>query len=378
MEAIEEYLNTGPWNGRKLRKEMKRVGFCLSGSKALWCTLGLAGSLMLWRDRLQKSDWDFYTDGTVKSIGDTIESLESLGVEFQTLLGSFNARIERSIRQGQLLIGVVDLSMFYRHWIELQSDRDYNDHPLVDTLFAQLGESYLEPLRNPNRCRYQRKLIDFSTETSLLVYIDMSQRLSAPDDERHSLLGRDLKHTSYSNLGLTVIEGLGQGGIPIQVIAKANQTAEAVIMQFHSSIVQCFVGGNGAAHLYGNLAAKSQSYFWHENRQSPVKARQAKEKYERRGFRYIRHPSGNPQALKMRALSDNEAIRTPASAKPSQKCVPPLDLEWLECAGRTKLTNPRRLPLTEEQPNRHFWRHVNSLYYSSQIRTQERRASRIL
>jgi hypothetical protein len=34
MEAIENFLDTGPWDGKEFRMEMVKAGFCVSGSKA--------------------------------------------------------------------------------------------------------------------------------------------------------------------------------------------------------------------------------------------------------------------------------------------------------------------------------------------------------
>jgi len=149
-----------------------------------------------------------------------------------------------------------------------------------------------------------------------------------------------------------------------------------VIMEFHSSAVQCAIAGQYAVHFYGKLARLKKSYFWDQNSQSPTKALQAKRKYEDRGYSYVESPLSTSirgrqshRNFGVRKLTDSHAICTPAQPEPSQDSVPPLDLEWLEYAGCTRLTNPRILPLSPTQPKEHFWLYVNSLPYSHQIST---------
>jgi hypothetical protein len=89
---------------------------------------------------LQKSDWDIYTNGTVKSLNATIRSLVRLGVKFNSLLVKFEERIETS--NGVLNIGMNELAMLHRHWNKVgHLHRNY--HSRVNVLFGTLPNEYL-------------------------------------------------------------------------------------------------------------------------------------------------------------------------------------------------------------------------------------------
>lgn len=365
MEAIEDYLNTGPWDGREFREEMVKAGFCVSGSRAL--AFIMKGSGMHLHQKLQNSDWDIYTDGTVQSLNATIESLERLGVKFNSLLVEFDERIETSC--GVLHIGMNELAMLHRHWKEAGRLHP-GSHPRVNVLFETLSVWYSRPSSDPIRSSPRSYTIVFSKAEVVLLTIHTSKGYRSKDTKRKQ------GSKTYKDLGLTVVEGRAKQDVLVQVIAKPDQPVESVIMEFHSSAVQCAIGGHYAVHFYGKLARLKKSQFWHQNSQSPAKAVQAKRKYEDHGYSYVESPlstsAGGRQShrnFEVRKLTDNHAICTPAQPEPSQDSVPPLDLEWLEYAGCTRLTNPRKLPLSPTQPKEHFWLYVNSLPYSHQIST---------
>jgi hypothetical protein len=353
MEAIEDFLNTGPWDGKEFRMEMDDNGFCVSGSQA-WA--------FFTHQHLRKSDWDIYTDGTVESLNATIESLERLGVKFNSLLVNFEERIESSY--GVLNMGMNELAMLHRHWGKV-GNLHRNDHSRVNVLFETLPDEYLRPSSDPINSSRRTHRIVFSKAESLLLTIHGRKGYQDKTTDR--------KHGSkaYKGLGLTVVEGKAKQDILVQVIAKPDQPVESVIAEFHSSAVQCVITGRWAGHFYGELTAQMMSYFWYENSQSPKKARGAKAKYEERGVIYIKSPlstltgCGEGHA----GFTDNHATCIPAKPDPSESSVPPLDLEWTEHAGRTRLTNPRMLELSPTEPKEHFWLYVNSLPYTHRIST---------
>lgn len=310
------------------------------------------------QQKLQQSDWDIYTDGTVQSLNATIGSLKRLGVQFNSLLVEFDKRIETSC--GVLHMGINTLAMLHRHWKEAGHLHPGN-HPRVNVLFKSLPARYLRPSSDPIRSLPRRYTIVFSEAEDVLLTIHTSQGYRSKDTKRNQ------GSKTYKDLGLTVIEGRAKQDIIVQVIAKPDQPVESVIMDFHSSNVQCAIAGQYAIHFYGKLARLKKSYFWPLNSQSPVKALQAKKKYEDRGYSYVEFPLSTSAGS--RNLTDGHAICTPAQPEPSQDSVPPLDLEWLEYPGCTRLRNPRILPLSPTKPKEHFWLYVNSLPYSHQIST---------
>jgi hypothetical protein len=316
---------------------------------------------------LQKSDWDIYTNGTVKSLNAMIRSLVRLGVKFNSLLVKFEERIETS--NGVLNIGMNELAMLHRHWNKV-GHLHRNDHSRVNVLFGTLPNEYLQLPSDPINSSRRIHRIVFSKTKSLLLTIH------EPKGYQDRMADRKHGSKAYKGLGLTVVEGRAKQGILVQVIAKPDQPVESVIAEFHSSAVQCVIAGRWAGHFYGELTAQMKSYFWYENSQSPKKALEARAKYEERDISYIKSPlstrtgCGEDHARFIeRKLTDNHATRIPTNPDHSESSVPPFDLEWTEYAGCTRLTNPRTLDLSPIEPKEHFWLYVNSLPYMHQIST---------
>lgn len=380
MDAVERYLDTGPWDGSKFRREMKRVGYCVSGSRAQRFPGWMRDAKVSLCAPPHSSDWDIYTDGTVVSIGETLRSLEGFGVKFDSPLGSLETQIEQSMQVAPraLHIGAARLGMLHRNWENLKLHNHNFNFPFVDNLFEKLDRKHLEfPLKRKKEKFRQHYIAISKTETLLLVVYAPRACVRPPGVECENEVGgsdREQDESRYQSLGLTVIEGKAKDGTAVQVIAKPNETVEAVIMQFHSTAVECFLGGRSAGHLYGKMMSRNQSYFWPGNRQSPVKALQAKKKYEQRGVEYVGYPYDTLETCKechsnhkIRNLSDGDAILFRARSSYHRASVPPLELEWLEDGDRTRLINPRKLELSPQKPNAQFWLYVNSLPYSSQI-----------
>lgn len=359
---------------------MKRVGYCVSGSRAQRFSEWVGDSKGASCKELQTSDWDIYTDGTVVSVGETIRSLEGFGVEFDSPLVNLNTQVEQSMQEGlcTLHIGARRLAMLHRHWENLKPHDHDIMFPFVDRLFEKLDQKHLQAPFEPNKDRFRKHSVALSkTENLLLVVYTPRNRTKAQGEECQSEdrgLGREQADTKYQGLGLTVIEGKAKDGSLVQVIAKPEETVEALIMQFHSTIVQCFLGGRSAGHLYGAMASRNHSYFWAGNRQSPAKALQAKKKYEQRGLVYIEYPHGTLRTCKechnkykIRKLSDGDAILLRARSSRHRASIPPLELEWLEDGTRSILINPRELSLSPQNPNAQFWLYADSMPYSRQI-----------
>lgn len=355
IKSIEDFLGQGPFKGRgrELRNEMSN-GVCLSGSQAVPYTVKVSESFS---KQLRFSDWDFYTNGTVRNLQSTIQSLRRLGVEFRSIFYALSkeietARVHYSYKE-PVYLGLNTLQMLQKHWYRLGRSCIYSS---VNEFFSALEKQNVD-LHSSDFSEERRELplICLSKNCTIRVAVCPRQKAMSVED------------IGYRKLKLTVVTG-EINGVAVQVIAKPKQPMEQLIMEFHSSFVQCFVGADYAAHFYWTMARKGKSYFWGKNDQAPKSAMAAQRKYQRRGVRYIDYNekglnecTGCEDKQRKRQLGDAESLSV---AGPEHNERP---LKWLESPGCTKLVNKRKVPLDPVKPDREFWEYVDSRPYDQYI-----------
>jgi hypothetical protein len=374
--TVQEYLDRGPFVGSELLEAMGEI-FCLSGFMAQ--AYFSQDPSEYFQTQLKSSDWDFYTDGTIRSLEFTIENLQKLGVKFDSVFDDLNSKISARMitaHKGRmpptgtgfvyLDLSLSHLRMMRDHWRRLERHCNLTD---VDEFFTAIERQGIDlETSGPGgtaqeECYflrlYEDKVVPVAVWTS--------------DWRPPNLDG------IYKKLNLTVITGK-IGAVLVQVIAKPGQPVEQVISEFHSSNVQCFIGKTVALHLYYQLTRQRKSYFWKGNSQDPKSAAQAKKKYIRRGFEYVEYPSERLSECKNcgdvfgeRSLEDDESLALIAEDFDQDKLpttIPPLTLKWREDGGSTTLFNKRTVDTTMVTPGRTFWLHVNSRPYAQFIASE--------
>ncbi|KAM0714131.1 hypothetical protein Q7P37_009782 [Cladosporium fusiforme] len=340
VQDIKSYLGRGPFEGKvePLLREMRKSQFCISGSRSQ------AVFLEWLRGEVEESDYDIYTDGTVRHLGDTIKSLKKLGVEFDSLFGEFNDQIAESMG-GRLSKSLEQLRMLRRHWVHFGESCN---HENVNILFAKLTEESLQ-------CRPPLKhKIDFRDKQSLTLVVNSLQKSGGS------------RTTDYNMRGLVLIRGR-INGIPVQVMALPRKPAEAAIMDFHSSGTQGWINGYMAAHTRLDETRRAESIRW-EDRWAQLGPRMeyVREKWESRGIEFVDYPSSG---IRGRHLIDKDACIVILSRTDHilTESVPPIDLQWKENRRSTRLVNARAVDLSLTYPNNDFWLHVDSQPFSDQI-----------
>jgi hypothetical protein len=375
--TIQEYLNQGPFQGLNLSKAMGDL-FCLCGSQCLPFFMDTSDGF---KQELKKSDYDFNTDGTVKSLEATIGRLKGLGVRFESIFDNLREKIsERTFEaheqgversdQESVHLNLGRLRMLYNHWLKMKRTCDYSD---VNEFFSALERQTVildphRPVSNAQDKSYHLKLPE-NMVVPIIIY-DLKSEPEGWDEDG-----------SYHGLNLTVVSGKIGKSVKVQVIAKPGQPIEQIIMEYHSSNVQAAIFENMAYHLNHTITREGKAYFWEKNTQAPKSAAQAKEKYMKRGLTYVpyaseklseRDASGN--RFRERSLEDDESFALTTRSLDldfAATSTLPLSLRWREYGDSTKLLDKRMVDCTGVEPGWDFWNHVDSRPYKRFIASRK-------
>lgn len=111
--------------------------------------------------------------------------------------------------------------------------------------------------------------------------VDNGLKLDRPQADRQEYYG----HACVSVLNGVV--GEGSEAKKVQVIASDNQDPVTAVLNFHSSIVQCFISGWGAVSVMSELTRKRQSVRWSGCGSNAEAMDRAISKYKSRGVEYV-------------------------------------------------------------------------------------------
>jgi hypothetical protein len=371
--TIQEYLNQGPFQGLNLSKAMGDL-FCLCGSQCLDFFMDTSDGF---KQELKKSDYDFNTDGTVKSLEATIDRLKGLGVRFESIFDNLREKIserkfevhEREVKRSDqefVHLNLGRLRMLHDHWLKMKRRCDYSD---VNEFFSALERQtvILDPHRPVGNAQDEHYHLKLSGEMVVPINIYDSKFESEDwDGDR-----------SYHGLNLTVVSGKIGESVKVQVIAKPGQPIEQIIMEYHSSNVQAAIFENMAYHLNYTITQEGKAYSWEKNTQAPKSAAQARDKYTKRGFTYVGYPSeklsecdASRNRFRGRSLEDDESFALTTGGLDLDSTATttlPLSLRWREYRDSTKLLNKRMVDRTKVDPGWNFWNHVDSRPYKQFI-----------
>lgn len=116
----------------------------------------------------------------------------------------------------------------------------------------------------------------------------------------------------------------------VQLVIFDKSAFDGVI-QFHSSIVQCFISGFGAACMYKELTARSRSLTWvtESDYADPMTPRRCREKYAERGVKYVSWEQySNTEVLDDGVLNDPNPRVTQRHIGDSDACFIDFDVYY--------------------------------------------------
>ncbi|KAK3938278.1 hypothetical protein QBC46DRAFT_227114, partial [Diplogelasinospora grovesii] len=245
---------------------MADYGCVLSGSRAL--NFFVPGSVD------ETSDWDFYVNGYTSCVVGMMNALEVSGVKWADMLGD-RVRELLNAEESSISIRVGEA------WNAVGNPgRD------TDELANFFGTLLPDALR---------RNIDLSRQDEFKV-------LKRNGDVHFIFPSRDLPETTdeendpsiASGSDFSVLTGyLSRNGRSTKVqliICHAYgrpQSCLQVISRFHSTPVQCFLGGFGAGHMFYDKTASKTGIIWNPKEESLRRARlrtEALNKYRTRGY----------------------------------------------------------------------------------------------
>lgn len=230
MQNPLRYFGTMFSDPQKLLYELGKVGTMLSGSRAL--DYFLKGSAT------ETSDWDFYCPPSLISIYGTMKALEKSGVVWKSVYEVMQDALQKQSNQDVI-------AYLRRTHPNIEISRLLNRQ---DTYAANLSTELIE---------------------DIMIVID----------------GNTYDTEQCKTISGTITKGDVSHGVQI-IYSTGDDSPTEMILQFHSSVVQCFMGFHGAGHLYYRPTMKKIAYYWGSNTRQYGPA--LFNKYLERGFRYMR------------------------------------------------------------------------------------------
>jgi len=370
--------------GISLLQTMTNCGMILSGSRALEYFLGGLAD--------ESSDWDFYVPAVGRNVYMAIKGLEDVGVVFQTTLDRVKRKMEA--RKANIVLTFPDL-------VALQIERaEHSDDQVVQRLLPH------ETLREMMDWMVHQRYARLQLVGEEYVLKEEPDRTFHSDDRGHD--------TDSYDRGMVIIHGVTKGNVdhdiaPTKVqlivdhrgsfwregdvnVLEGASSVYSSILRFHSSVVQCFLTGFAAAHLYHTSLDDNKAIAWDLAQESAIvqsTSRQAIVKYTARGIvyndderrgRWYRRLGDNADALVIRfhdlGLPRNDTLRV------SWEYRVMADLSWVESAKQiSRLVGPDQQAVAKVikklgseantlPPNvRNFWRplRVDSLETSDDV-----------
>lgn len=270
--SVADYINSNLGDSNVILKSMSLNLVYLSGSGALeFFKPGVRGP---------QSDWDFYAPNDLALVSASMKDMEKVGVKWRSPLdqiikymneGGGTVRMHKKLlnevfRDGSLW-EAVSRKNFQLHAspvVLLVHDRDLQSYCMLkEKIDLFLGSKYTF---------YDVKV---NTEAN---YVMIDQRLYSPYENISSI--QSVIRGELRRANKTV-------EIQLMVEARDHLFDTPSVFSFHSSAVQCYIGGHVACHYYGVSALKVINYVWTDLIKTE-KNRKAVQKYEARGFRSVR------------------------------------------------------------------------------------------
>lgn len=339
--------------GISLLRTMTNCGMVLSGSRALEYFLGGLAD--------ESSDWDFYVPAVGRNVYTAIKGLEDVGVVFQTTLDRVKRKMEA--RRADIVLTFPDL-------VALQIEQaEHSDDQTVQRLLPH------ESLRRMMDWMVHQRYARLQLVGEEYVLKEERDETFHSDDRGHDVIddGPSPHDTDTYDRGMVIVHGVTKGNVDhdiaptkVQLIVDHRgsfwregniETLEGAssvyssILRFHSSVVQCFLTGFAAAHLYHTFLDDNKAIAWDLTQESAIvqnTSSQAIVKYKARGIVYddderlgrrYRRLGDNTDALVIRfhdlGLPRNDTLRVNWEHRVMA------DLSWVESAKQiSRLVGP--------------------------------------
>ena len=291
--SVADYINSNLGDSGVILKSMSLNLVYMSGSGALeFFKPGVRGP---------KSDWDFYAPNEVMLVSAFMWDMEKVGVKWKSPLDQakefMNESGGRMRMQREALIQVLEENTLW----ELVSA---NDFQLRISLF---GEEFANVLVEDVEAAHMCLNAIIREEEIPFFRVEIDTNMKGVVIEA----GNDFTdYDDISNIKRVIKGELRRCGrtveIQLMVEARDHPFDTASVFCFHSSAVQCFIGGHVACHYYGKSALEGTNYLWSDFIQKE-KNMNAVQKYVDRGFRLKKLPRPRDGA-KCRVADGKQAI----------------------------------------------------------------------